>query len=118
MYDGFMAVDTTTDNIIYEGGSTNSYALRATESGGGVIDMTFGDDNTNTIIAGSSVVINNGVTADSYKLSALNTAPTSKTMVGTAGDIRVTASYIYVCTLTGIEGAANWKRVALDDTPW
>ncbi|MDQ2718250.1 MAG: right-handed parallel beta-helix repeat-containing protein [Bacteroidota bacterium] len=35
-----------------------------------------------------------------YKLSALNTAPISSTDTGTLGEIRFTATYIYVCTAT------------------
>ena len=48
----------------------------------------------------------------------LSTAPTSKTAAGTKGDIRFTADYIYICTVGGAAGAANWNRVAVDDTAW
>jgi hypothetical protein len=50
-------------------------------------------------------------TAAKFKLSALNTAPASATATGTAGEIRVTATYIYVCTATN-----TWVRSAL--TTW
>ncbi|WGH74584.1 hypothetical protein P8625_10835 [Tenacibaculum tangerinum] len=43
-----------------------------------------------------------------YKLSALNTAPSSSSDTGTEGEIRYTADYIYVCV-----AANTWKRTAL-----
>jgi len=51
----------------------------------------------------------NGISqATQYKLSALNTAPASATATGVLGEIRVTATYIYVCTATN-----TWVRSAL-----
>jgi hypothetical protein len=49
------------------------------------------------------------VTASQYKLSALNTAPTSATDTGTTGEIRITSDYIYVCVATN-----TWKRTLLE----
>jgi len=46
--------------------------------------------------------------ATQFKLSALNTAPASATATGVVGEIRIDASYIYVCTATNV-----WKRSAL-----
>ena len=43
-----------------------------------------------------------------YKLSALNTAPSSASDTGTLGEIRVTATHLYVCTATN-----TWVRTAL-----
>lgn len=40
------------------------------------------------------------VLATQYKLSALNTAPASAAATGTLGEIRVTATAIYICTAT------------------
>jgi hypothetical protein len=51
------------------------------------------------------------VKATQYRLSALNTAPSSATDTGTLGEIRVDANYIYVCTATN-----TWVRSAL--TTW
>ena len=48
------------------------------------------------------------VHAGKYKLSALNTAPASATDTGTTGEIRITATHIYVCTATN-----TWVRAAL-----
>ena len=47
------------------------------------------------------------VTSTQYKLSALNTAPTSSTDTGTLGEIRVTTDSIYVCTATNTWAAAE-----------
>ena len=48
------------------------------------------------------------VTALQYKLSALNTAPSSASDTGTLGEIRVVADAIYVCTATN-----TWVKCAL-----
>lgn len=45
------------------------------------------------------------------KMVTLNTAPASATAMGTKGDIRIDADYVYVCVNTNI-----WKRSAL--TAW
>lgn len=51
------------------------------------------------------------ITVPKLNLRALNTAPSSSTDTGTAGEIRITATYIYVCTATN-----TWVRSAL--TTW
>lgn len=51
------------------------------------------------------------VKATKYYVLSLNTAPSSATDTGTAGEIRVTATHIYVCTATN-----TWVRTAL--TTW
>jgi hypothetical protein len=48
------------------------------------------------------------LTATQFKLSALNTAPSSATDTGTLGEIRYDANYMYVCVATN-----TWKRTAL-----
>jgi len=48
------------------------------------------------------------LTSTQYKLSALNTAPTSSSDTGTTGEIRITSTYIYVCV-----AANSWVRSAL-----
>ena len=77
-------------NLIHDGGiftleTGDTYALRV-------------DGSQNATFAGT-------VKATQYKLSALNTAPSSASDTGTLGEIRVDASYIYVCTATN-----TWKR--------
>ena len=48
------------------------------------------------------------VTTGKYYVSAMNTVPSSAADTGTLGEIRVTATYIYVCTATN-----TWVRTAL-----
>ncbi len=48
------------------------------------------------------------VVATQFKLSALNTAPTSATDTGTTGEIKIDADHIYVCVATNV-----WERVAI-----
>jgi len=52
------------------------------------------------------------VEATQFKLTALNTAPSSATDTGTTGEIRVVDGFIYVCTNTNV-----WKRVAIATWP-
>ena len=46
-------------------------------------------------------------------LSSLNTAPAANNSAGTLGEIRWTEGFVYICTLTGADGAANWNRATL-----
>ena len=55
--------------------------------------------------------LSGSATSTQFKLSALNTAPASAAATGVLGEIRIDASYIYVCTATN-----TWKRAAL--TTW
>ncbi|MES2649400.1 MAG: hypothetical protein V4717_21160 [Bacteroidota bacterium] len=52
--------------------------------------------------------VNGSAVTTQYKLSALNTAPSSSTAAGTAGEIRVCADAIYVCTATN-----TWVKTTL-----
>ena len=57
---------------------------------------------------------NNGVlVTGQMDLAALNTAPVANDSAGTIGEIRWTEDFVYICTLTGADGAANWNRAAL-----
>jgi hypothetical protein len=56
----------------------------------------------------SAATFSSSVTATQFALSALNTAPASATATGTLGEVRIDASYIYVCTATN-----TWKRAAI-----
>jgi hypothetical protein len=54
-------------------------------------------------------VNNNGlIVTGKFYLSALNTAPANASDTGTAGEIRIDANHIYICTATN-----TWKRVAI-----
>lgn len=65
-----------------------------------------------TIGNGSIVAKTTGILeAVQFKISSLNTAPASATATGTLGEVRITATYIYVCTATN-----TWVRTAL--TTW
>lgn len=64
-----------------------------------------------TTDAGYKLDVNGTARASQFYLSALNTAPASATATGTVGEIRVDASYIYICTATN-----TWKRSAI--TTW
>jgi hypothetical protein len=64
-----------------------------------------------TTAASQSLTVNGALTTPQYKLSALNTAPTSATATGTTGEIRIAADFIYVCVATN-----TWVRTAL--TTW
>lgn len=66
------------------------------------IGLTAGTD------AAEKLEVNGNVKATSYKISAMNTAPSSSTDTGSVGEIRITSTYIYVCTATN-----TWVRVAL-----
>jgi hypothetical protein len=66
----------------------------------------------NTAVDGKALVSINGTSkASNFKLSALNTAPSSATDTGVTGEIRITATYVYVCIATN-----TWVRTAL--TTW
>lgn len=45
------------------------------------------------------------------------TAPATKTSSGTAGQMAYDTNYLYICTTTGTEGNAAWKRIAMT-TNW
>jgi len=68
----------------------------------GTGDIKAQHDGTNWTMQGT-------VAATQFRVLALNTAPATATSTGTAGEIRVTASYIYVCTATN-----TWVRTALN----
>ena len=51
----------------------------------------------------------NSIPAGKIILANTANAPASSTANGTIGEVRVTSTYIYVCTATN-----TWKRVALE----
>ena len=55
--------------------------------------------------------VSGSINVSQYKISALNTAPATSTSNGTLGEIRITATHIYVCIATN-----TWVRTAL--TTW
>lgn len=92
----------------FDGFSTPDTAVRFQQvdaSSANVDDfVTVGlDANSDNIFKFTSIL-----KASQFKLSALNTAPTSATDTGTLGEIRIDANYIYICTATNV-----WVRAAL-----
>ena len=60
-----------------------------------------------TIADGGAVTSTSNITAIQYKLSALNTVPATSSEACTVGEIRYTATYIYLCSATN-----TWVRSA------
>lgn len=79
----------------------SSGQLRITETG--ILDRL--------VIDGGNTTITGNLTATKYAVSALNTPPATATSTGVTGDIRYTATHIYVCIATN-----TWVRAAL--TTW
>ena len=52
--------------------------------------------------------VNGSIKSAQFKLSSLNTAPTSSTASGTLGEIRIDGNYIYVC-----KAPNSWVRSPL-----
>ncbi|HET8838499.1 MAG TPA: hypothetical protein VFM82_05830 [Flavobacteriaceae bacterium] len=67
-----------------------------------------GIDNFEANTTGELLQVAGEVSATQYKVSALNTAPASATDTGTTGEIRITATHIYVCVATD-----TWVRAEL-----
>jgi len=63
---------------------------------------------TTTLAAGCHITSLSNISATGYRVSAMQTAPSSRGDTGTLGEIRITADYIYVCYATN-----SWKRVAI-----
>ncbi|MEW4924107.1 hypothetical protein [Algibacter sp. 2305UL17-15] len=94
---------------LQESGSDKLYI----ENSNGTVPLIYGDFANNRVgiskVATTYALEVTGTTeATQYKLSALNTAPASAGAAGVAGEIRVTATHIYVCT-----AANTWVRAAL-----
>jgi hypothetical protein len=72
--------------------------------------LIFGTNNANvlTLTGSGAATFSSSVTATQFALSALNTAPATATSTGTLGEVRIDASFIYVCTATN-----TWKRAAI-----
>ncbi len=61
-----------------------------------------------TIADGGAVTSTSSITSTQFKLSALNTAPTTAAEACTTGEIRIATGYIYVCVATN-----SWQRSAM-----
>lgn len=78
------------------------------DMGPDVNSIEFRDGTTNRFVLNK----NGTLEAEKYKLSSLNTAPSSATDTGTTGEIRITSDYIYVCIATD-----TWVRAELNTWP-
>jgi len=116
---GYNAGRYLTDGSTANTGSTTSIFIgdsTKAKAGSGTNEIVIGDSATgngsNTATLGNSSVTDTylgGTThAGKFQLNALNTAPASSTDTGIAGEIRITANYIYICTATNV-----WVRAAL-----
>jgi hypothetical protein len=88
---GYWAIRTATDN---------SFNIDTYNSGSALNAVKVEQDGI--------VTLANRIKSTQYRLSALNTAPSSASDTGTLGEIRIDANYIYICTSTN-----TWKRVAI-----
>lgn len=79
--------------------AANVFSISTAAGGTGVV---------RDISINGSIFNTSGITSPKFSVSALNTAPSSASDTGTAGEIRITAGFIYVCTATN-----TWVRVAL-----
>ena len=118
---------TTAGGLITLSNTVRSYSLGARGDYGtgqfNIVDETSGTlrltlSQAGNLLIGSSASdlgfrlnVDGTAQATQFKLSALNTAPASATATGVVGEIRIDASYIYICTATN-----TWKRSAL--TTW
>lgn len=100
----------TGDYGLYLGYNTQSQANGTTNES--VIGYNAAGNGSNTVTIGNSDVtatyLKGTVEGGKFKVSALNTAPSSATDTGTTGEIRITAGYIYVCIATN-----TWVRATL-----
>lgn len=94
----------------------NAEAMRITASGTStagsnplvLIGATSTADSVSKLQVTGAATVSTNLTVGQYRLSNLNTAPSSATDTGTKGEIRVTADAIYVCTATN-----TWVKAAL-----
>lgn len=101
----YLRSNSTNDDIAFitrynpGSGNINTEAMRIKENGNVGIGVTAPTE---------KLEVNGNIKFSQAKLSALNTAPTSSTATGTLGEIRWTATYIYLCIATN-----TWVRSAL-----
>lgn len=100
--------NTATGNILNQ----TTFGLNFKTYSNSIIGKIFDNGNwfigSNPVDAGYKLDVVGTARATKYQLSALNTAPSSATDTGVTGEIRVTATYIYVCTATN-----TWVRASL-----
>ncbi|MDD5441419.1 MAG: hypothetical protein PHZ27_04355, partial [Candidatus Omnitrophica bacterium] len=104
--DGGSTANETSNNSLYLGadtkaladGDTNEIVIGNNTTGNGSNTVTLGNDSITDVYMAEDGEAK--VHAGQYVLSDLNTAPSSASDTGTKGEIRVTATAIYICTAT------------------
>ena len=108
--DNQVAIGATTADSI-EGSASLTYDGSLLTVSGGVSSGTL---TATTDIDTPTLSVTGGVVG-SLRSAFVAAAPTDVATAGTQGDILFDAVAIYVCTVTGVVGAATWKRVVLVD---
>ena len=108
--DNQVAIGATTADSI-EGSASLTYDGSLLTVSGGVSSGTL---TATTDIDTPTLSVTGGVVG-SLRSAFVAAAPTDAATAGTQGDILFDAVAIYVCTVTGVVGAATWKRVVLVD---
>ena len=86
--------------VVDQPGTANAATLKIT------VGNLFGNVNTNTVF--KQVVSANNTYVTKLYFNTLASAPANSSSNGTAGEMRVDTSYVYVCTANN-----TWKRAAL-----
>lgn len=102
------ATTDTSAAILVVGPTTGATVNLAMEVTTGTTYLKSGSLGIGVVSPTEKIHTSGNVLAAQYKLSALNTAPSSASDTGTTGEIRIDASFIYICTATN-----TWKRVAI-----
>ena len=102
----FSSVEMNTVSPLRYGPATSSGAQIL--HSGTDIQFTRGDNGAYYPIVAGSGKFYSHMTTTQFRLSALNTAPSSASATGTTGEIRITSNYVYVCIATN-----TWVRAAL-----
>lgn len=98
--------------LFYKDGSQWSYTKEGTGKVIGLVDGNIiSTDFPDIIQVSGNAIIGGDLTAKSLNIEALNSAPTTPGDTGTIGEIRVTATHIFVCIATN-----TWVRTGL--TSW
>ena len=107
-YNATCGIGTDNTNGWFGIGGSDYYSNSIVCSANNTISIRTNSVSRVTISNTGATTFGNTVTASQYRLSALNTAPSTSSSTGTLGEIIIDADYIYVCTATN-----TWKRVAI-----
>lgn len=98
----FTVANTITNQSVYIGANTTSFSNNQTNQI--VIGYNANGAGSNTVTLGNSLITNTilrgEVSANSYKINTVNSAPATATSPGTTGEIRFTTTGIFICIAT------------------